>query len=441
MGRNWDKDRGGMLAWVNWLSEVMAEALRVMKPGACGVVWSLPRTCGWTQLALEMSGFRVVDSIAILNGAGFPKGQDLGKMIDREMGTEGDREVVGIGLHAAYRQSQPYGQGAKQDGAIDQRLVTAPASPEAAQWDGWKTPALKPAHETWFLVQKPISESSIARNVLTWGVGGLNIEAARIDTNGEQRPKLTNELSASGLSGVGGAHTFGSFAVRGSKGIGTTTQGRYPANTILRCAPECDGSDHAPHCPIELLNRQTDDARASKSAKPGQGISITAMFGSAKGFNRQDYDDAGNGNNAARYFKQLPHEPDTFRYFTKASNSDRTMGGEAVNPHPTVKNRHLMEYFCKLLCPPSGLVLDPFGGSGSTALGALMAGMNYLLIEQDAEFVEVINQRISLWLGQNGRLPLEERLAQLEQQVRKQGDEIAKIQERQQLSLFDQGAA
>ncbi len=63
MGRDWDHDRGGRDAWVAWLAEVLAEALRVAKPGAHALVWALPRTSGWTHRALEDAGWEVRDCI------------------------------------------------------------------------------------------------------------------------------------------------------------------------------------------------------------------------------------------------------------------------------------------------------------------------------------------------------------------------------------------
>jgi hypothetical protein len=57
MGAAWDSDRGGRDAWVAWMSEVMGECLRVLKPGAHGLVWALPRTSHWTAWALEEAGF------------------------------------------------------------------------------------------------------------------------------------------------------------------------------------------------------------------------------------------------------------------------------------------------------------------------------------------------------------------------------------------------
>ena len=44
----------------------------------------------------------------------------------------------------------------------------------------WGT-ALKPAHEPIVLARKPISEKSIADNVLKWGTGGINIDGCRIE--------------------------------------------------------------------------------------------------------------------------------------------------------------------------------------------------------------------------------------------------------------------
>ena len=44
MGLHWDKHKGGRDQWVAWLTEILAECRRVMRPGAIGAVWSLPRT-------------------------------------------------------------------------------------------------------------------------------------------------------------------------------------------------------------------------------------------------------------------------------------------------------------------------------------------------------------------------------------------------------------
>ena len=61
MGNSWDHHKGGRAEWVAWMAEVMRECHRVMKPGAHGLVWAIPRTSHWTATALEDAGFEVRD--------------------------------------------------------------------------------------------------------------------------------------------------------------------------------------------------------------------------------------------------------------------------------------------------------------------------------------------------------------------------------------------
>jgi site-specific DNA-methyltransferase (adenine-specific) len=75
MGKSWDKNRGGRDKWVDWLTERMEEAYRVLKPGSHALVWALPRTSHWTALSLEDAGFEIRDCITHLFGTGFPKGK------------------------------------------------------------------------------------------------------------------------------------------------------------------------------------------------------------------------------------------------------------------------------------------------------------------------------------------------------------------------------
>jgi DNA modification methylase len=66
-----------------------------------------------------------------------------------------------------------------------------------------------------------------------------------------------------------------------------------------------------------------------------------------------------------------------------------------INNHPTVKPLKLMEYLCRLTkTPTGGLVLDPFGGSGSTALACINTGRKYLIIEKDPHYCEIARARV-----------------------------------------------
>jgi site-specific DNA-methyltransferase (adenine-specific) len=63
--------------------------------------------------------------------------------------------------------------------------------------------------------------------------------------------------------------------------------------------------------------------------------------------------------------------------------------------HPTQKPIALFEYFIKTYSQPGQLILDNCAGSGTTAIACLNTGRDYLLMEQDPHYFEVINKRIS----------------------------------------------
>jgi len=81
-----------------------------------------------------------------------------------------------------------------------------------------------------------------------------------------------------------------------------------------------------------------------------------------------------------------------FFYCFKASKKDRGEG----NDHPTVKPRKLMEYLARLTgTPTGGTVLDPFMGSGSTGIGALLAGRDFIGIDLEPKYVEIARNRLT----------------------------------------------
>src|SRR5271166_1315720 len=75
-------------------------------------------------------------------------------------------------------------------------------------------------------------------------------------------------------------------------------------------------------------------------------------------------------------------------------------GREKNGSHPTVKPVSLISYLVKLVCPPNGVFLDCFAGSGTAAVAALATGRNAILIEQDANYVSDIKERIAFYEGE-----------------------------------------
>src|SRR5579885_2104796 len=176
MNKSWDDDKGGRKQWIAWLASILEECYRVMKPGAHGLVWALPRTSHWTATAIEDAGFEIRDRISHIFGTGFPKSLNVSKEIDKKLGAKrekGTPYVTPEGNDLTTHNN--WGSGERR-----QPMVTEPVTDEAKQWDGWGT-ALKPAMEDWWLIRKPL-EGTVAGNVLKWGTGGLNIETSRIPT-------------------------------------------------------------------------------------------------------------------------------------------------------------------------------------------------------------------------------------------------------------------
>jgi DNA modification methylase len=62
--------------------------------------------------------------------------------------------------------------------------------------------------------------------------------------------------------------------------------------------------------------------------------------------------------------------------------------------HPAVFPVELPAFFIKLLSKENGLIIDPFAGSGTTAIAALLNNRNCLLIDNNQEYCNVAYQRI-----------------------------------------------
>lgn len=236
MGKAWDGDKGGRKQWISWMSELLTEASRVLKPGAHALVWALPRTSHWTATALEDAGFEIRDVVLHLFGSGFPKSLDVGKAMDKAVNAE--REIVG--------KAENFGASKLEDGKNafgdyeGKWNITAPATDSAKQWDGWGT-ALKPASEHWILARKPLSEPTVAANVLKWGTGGINIDKSRIGIShaDSQAMKRVNTPNSGRMKSGGGLQGSKTFSRSNPTGALDTTKGRWPANVTLSHTKNC----------------------------------------------------------------------------------------------------------------------------------------------------------------------------------------------------------
>lgn len=235
-----------------WHARWLAEALRVLKPGGFLLAFSGTRTYHRLACAAEDVGFEVRDTIHWTFGSGFPKSLNVSFAIDKHLGKDGEREVTGPDPEAARRNKATprfngtdYADGEVWQGAPEV-LPTRGASEEARRFDGFGT-ALKPGHELILLARKPLV-GSVAENVLAFGTGGLNIDAARIPTGDRLdggAVDAANHLAEKRHEGYGrpwqdDPDAREAAAARVQEGVERAERlGRWPANVVLSHGEGC----------------------------------------------------------------------------------------------------------------------------------------------------------------------------------------------------------
>lgn len=283
---------------------VWIEVLRVLKPGGHMLAFGGSRTSHRLVCAIEDAGFEIRDTLMWITGQGFPKNPNH----------------------------------------------------------------LKPAHEPICLARKPLSERTVASNVLRWGVGGLNIDASRVGTEDGGTHCGHRDKDGKCLGHRNGGRSTSGETFHGAES--STGTGRYPANVIL------DGSDEV----LEAFAAFGESKSISRTGKR-TGRSVNGQpYGMAEQQNvTMGHSDSGS---PARFF-----------YSAKASAGDR-----AGSKHPTVKPIKLMEYLCRMICPKDGTILDPFAGSGTTGAAAMNLGLSAMLIERELEYYSDCVRRLSFWM-------------------------------------------
>ena len=359
----------------------------ILLPGGYVFAFSGSRTGHWQACAMEVAGFVMHPMHGWTFGSGFPKAHAADKAIDKHLGAV--REVVGTRTkHTAVGGNDLMRNNGKRTGAAnysvssgDERItyenveldITAPATPEASQWEGWAygTQAQKPALEPIYLGQKPFSEKTGAANLLKHGVGAVNVDGCRV-------PGIitTNPLSR----GQGGISTVGHSGQEIAHSSTISHEGRHPSNLILDGSPEV----------VAMFPDSKSGAMKASTARSAQDEPGSVCYGTYGG-QVASQDIAASSGSAARFFHQFPIDADPLFYHPKAGKLDR-----AGSKHPTVKPIALMQYLIRHITPPGGTVLDPFAGSGTTAEAARREGFDCILMEAEAEYIDFLRERFLL---------------------------------------------
>lgn len=397
MGKGWDN------VGVSFQKETWQKCYEVLKPGGYLLAFGGSRTFHRIACAIEDAGFEIRDTIMWIYGSGFPKSMNIGLAIDKKNGVES--KVVGKGKSG--NTSKAFND---YQYRIDEGIYSTSGTYEIKEaqnkWQGWGT-ALKPSFEPIIVARKPF-KGSLVDNVIENGVGGINIDECRVETNDKVKMNIRNTASSSDGWNRPWMEDKEKDKLRQEIAIEKANNlGRFPANTILTY-DETDFDEVCggfPNTKSQKTNSKLLDIRGNNYNNANKNLDVAYERG---------YTDSGS---ASRYF-----------YCAKASKKDRdeglddfeeknTMcdrnpelasanmpqnrsGNLRKNTHPTVKPTELMQYLVRLVSPNGATILDPFNGSGSTGKAVMYENKErnknykYIGIELTEEYLPIAKARI-----------------------------------------------
>lgn len=347
MNKGWDD------AGIAFNKEVWAEVLRVLKPGGHLLSFGGTRTYHRMACAIEDAGFEIRDCIQWVYGTGFPKSVNLGS--------------------------------------------------------GWGS-ALKPANEPIIVARKPV-EGTLTANHAKWGVGGLNIDGCRLG--------YQSESDKAGATPQGRVTSHDSTCIGAQPNVGQSEarteferpelKGRWPSNFMLdeEAAKQMDafvGPKRAgytePHHKKgertgDFLQMQPLEKGGFKAESFDRTLGPSRYFYVAKPTKKEKDLGLGDDFPPRSGGEATDREDDSAGLDSPRAGAGRT--GGLRNFHVTVKPVALMRQLVRLVTPYNGVVVDPFTGSGTTGIAAMLEGCQFIGIEQDAEYVRLANARIAAW--------------------------------------------
>lgn len=311
----------------------------ILLPGGFCFAFSGARTGHWQACAMEAAGFIMHPFHVWAYGSGFPKAKDV------------EKELVKAGF-------------------TDEELL--------AEWSGWKfgTQSQKPAVEPIYLAQRPISEKTYIANIKKHGVGAVNIDGCRVPLDSVADAKQLRTMNRNRREEDTSGQTWGLSKNAGAVAQVVDENGRYPANLFHDNSPEV----------LDLFPKDGGSTKVEKVNLVKSEVDLTAQ------------PEIAYPASTARFFNAFPSdECPALLYHPKANKEDR--GG---SEHPTVKPVGLLRHLIRHITPPGGVVLDPFAGSGTTAIAARAEGVDCIIMEAEGEYIDFLQERFGRSLNVDG---------------------------------------
>ena len=406
MGAAWDHHKGGRAQWVAWLAAILAASRVACVDGARLVSWAMPRTSHWTGCAIEDAGWTIETKGVHLFGTGWPKGRSQLKPAAEDwwFARTGaslplNIDAARVASGAAAARSGKGAAGVRPGGIEDRSSLEAYTAERAGEAAGRYPPNVTLGHADGCVLAGVRRVASASR----FEGGAPRVGNVYGGGDGRERP-------AAGYADPDGTETVDDW----------------------RCVEGC---------PVRVLGEFSGESASSDRPRFNSARPITASKGAEAAHVTSGFSDTGT---AARFFPQFQHAPEEvpFLYCAKpsraeknagcedlaqtdgaqvalglaskvmrcaecsrthpmthtapcvrcggvvaiddAANDGRGRGGHATkaNVHPTVKPVDLMRWLIRLVTKPGDVVLDPFCGSATTGVAALLEGRRFIGIER-----------------------------------------------------------
>lgn len=433
-----------LIGFQDFICKVFIEAIRVLKPGGYALVWAIPRTSHHTAMGLERAGFEIRNKIYHLYGSGFPKSLNVEKQLLKICQDEKAKEFAGFGtdLKPACEEWILVRKPLSEDSVVENVLKYGTGG---INIDASRIGHNEPVKETH---RQPRDTTK-----LKYGFDSTKDNMASAAPEGRFPANVILQCICDTLI-VNGKPLKSKNPDEVKGGIWKPSEGKpagptYEGGIVLHTNPDC---------PCYMLDVQSGVLTSGymspdlhkRTETQGEYQSPAGIYGK---FNNQylleTYGDTGG---ASRFFYQakaaqnekwfyckicekafcsddkeqhIHQEPGKTKSYTKnrrclKCGRQEVSGSpcqcedpewEAIERpiaecqiwHPTQKPVQLMEYLIKLITPPAEIVLDPFCGTGTTAVAAEKLGFKWITIDKDPIYVKIAQARLDKY-NQQGRL-------------------------------------